>query len=350
MDESVMADNFLIVDDDPLALDWLRQGFQKRFATAQVFTAPNGIVALAQLKKIEVRLVITDLMMPEMDGFELVTRIMTDYPGIPVIAITGNIIPEAKRQELKNGTLAVLFKPFGLQELDDTITQILNLQAEGGALYNIAPSMFLQLVNLEQKTCTIRATEQNTGRQGVLFFCKGRLMDARTVDLQGEPAACEIFSWENISLMIQNSCPVKKQNVVKTLNALLLEAARMKDEQCVQVSSNVSAPESVPEVQDEAIATPAVGSRLPARLVEKLEGNVDLKPHLKSIQVETQWHPLLAGLADFGDYFQTGALQSVTVSTGLAEDVIVIPAENPIAIRINSKYPKDKVLALIAGQ
>ena len=344
-----MTDTFLIVDDDHLALGWLRQGIEKHFSGARVLSAANGREALERLQTNQVRVVITDLIMPEMDGFELITRIMTDYPEIPVIAVTGKAVDESRRRALKSGTLAVLFKPFEFQELCAHITAIFERQAEGGVLYNIAPSMFLQLVNLEQKTCTIRATDKTTGRQGVLFFQQGRLLDARTANLQSEAATYEIFSWEQISLVIQNSCPVKNRKIVKTLNALLLEAARRKDEE-----SDHEKPLPVIEVepvqQTESALPTAADAAVPTDLIRKLEGCAELKPHVSGVGIETQWQPLLAALRQLGDYFQAGELRSAAIGTGQAQDVLILPADKPIAIRLDARFPKDKVFALIESQ
>jgi DNA-binding response OmpR family regulator len=343
-----MTETFLIVDDDPLALGWLRQGIEKHFSGARVLTAVNGREALDRLQTHQARLVITDLIMPEMDGFELITRIMSDYPEIPVIAVTGKAVDESKRLTLKNGALAVLFKPFGLQELCAHITEVFDRQAEGGVLHNIAPSMFLQLVNLEQKTCTIRAIDKATGCQGVLFFQQGHLLDARTAELQSESAAYEIFSWEQISLVIQNSCLVKDRKIVKTLNALLLEAARRKDEETDRLE-HAAVLEAEPVLQAVS-ATPSGDTPVPAELIRKLEGCAELMPHLSGIRIEAQWQPLLAALRQLGDLFQAGALRSVAISTGQPQDVLLLPADDPIAIRLDAKFPKDKVFALIDSQ
>jgi DNA-binding response OmpR family regulator len=344
-----MTDTFLIVDDDHLALGWLRQGIEKHFSGARVLTAANGRDGLEQLQTNQARVVITDLIMPGMDGFELITRIMSDYPDIPVIAVTGKAVDESQRLALKSGTLAVLFKPFKLQELCAHITDVFERQAEGGVLHNIAPSMFLQLVNLEQKTCTIRTTEKTSGRQGVLFFQHGHLLDARTGELQSEAAAYEIFSWEQISLVIQNSCPVKDRKIVKTLNALLLEAARRKDEE--SDDRTPSPPIAAEPVEQTETALPAADdSAVPADLISKLEGCAELKPHLAGIRIEAQWQPLLAALRQLGDHFQAGALRSAAIGTGQAQDVLILPADKPIAIRLDAKFPKDKVFALIESQ
>jgi CheY-like chemotaxis protein len=344
-----MTDTFLIVDDDPLVLGSLRQGIEKHFSTTRVLTAANGREGLDLLETNQVRLVITDLIMPEMDGFELITRIMDRYPEIPVIAVTGKAVAESQRITLKKGTLVVLFKPLGLKELCAHIAEVLEMQAEGGVLHNIAPSMFLQLVNLEQQTCTIRATDKITGRQGVLFFHQGRLLDARTAKLQCEAAAYEIFTWEQISLVIQNSCPVKDRKITKTLNALLLEAARIKDEQSDREDSALVM--DAEQVLPAGPGAPPSGDPLvPIELIRKLESCADLKPHLNSIRIEAQWQPLLTALRQLGDHCQAGDLRFAALGNGEAQDVLIIPSDDPIAIRVDAKYPKDKVFALIDSQ
>jgi CheY-like chemotaxis protein len=339
-----MADNILIVDDDRKTLELLRKGIGKYFPDLQVLTAGNGREALEQIQSNETCLVITDLMMPVMDGFELITQLMARYPDISVIVITGNTIPEAERQRFTDGTLTVLSKPFAMQALCDNIAQMRHQHAEGGILHNIAPSMFLQLVELEGKTSTIRVVENVTGKQGVLFFSKGQLLDARMADLQGEAAAREIAAWDKTSLVIQNSCPVKTSRISRSISALLLDAARIKDERSdLDNGLPVVAAEDLIDVG----STPSDNCAVPHDLRQRIEQDAELRPHLKQIRVEPQWQQLLSHLSMFSDYFRTGPLQSIAISTGLAEDVIVIPTNPPVAVRVDPRCPKDKVLALI---
>jgi len=78
-----MIRNVLLVDDDREMLVALTKGLARWDDTFAVLTAESGSAALAQLRSQEISLVVTDLKMPEMDGFELLAAIMQNYPDIP---------------------------------------------------------------------------------------------------------------------------------------------------------------------------------------------------------------------------------------------------------------------------
>ena len=61
---------------------------------------------------------------------------------------------------------------------------------------------FLQLINLEQKTCTLKVNSKN--KVGYLHLIKGELVNAETSDLDGEKAATRIISWKNVSTEVQD--------------------------------------------------------------------------------------------------------------------------------------------------
>lgn len=112
----------LIIDDD----ETIRSVF-KRFLTGkgyEVDVAADGRQGLRLLEEKTVDLVITDIMMPETDGLEVVMAIQGKDADIPVIAISGGMhampmdfLPMAK----KFGAISVLYKPV---ELDDLLTAV----------------------------------------------------------------------------------------------------------------------------------------------------------------------------------------------------------------------------------
>ena len=89
-----MIKNVLLVDDDHEMLVALKEGFQRYKDSFAILLAADGLKAVESLKKNTISLVVTDLKMPGMDGFELLAHIMEHYPDIPVIIITGYSAPE----------------------------------------------------------------------------------------------------------------------------------------------------------------------------------------------------------------------------------------------------------------
>ncbi|MBW1827827.1 MAG: response regulator [Deltaproteobacteria bacterium] len=241
-----MAKKVLIVDDDQEMLKILKKDLEKYSRTFSVLAAEDGLAAVEVLKKNNISLVITDLEMPQMDGLALLNHLKERYPDIPAIVITDSSMPEEQKLAREKGAAGYVEKPFIIEDLARKIVTVLKKEGDGGILHGIAPGTFLQLVEMEEKTCTIRLTDDKSGKQGVLFFKNGELLQGRINELQGRDAAYEILGWEEATLSIQESCSLKENKVQADLQALLLEAMRLKDEVDEQEE-----PEIVIELADE---------------------------------------------------------------------------------------------------
>ena len=85
-----------------------------------VVTATHGVTALTVFRDIPIDLVVTDIVLPQMNGFELMRRLKYDSADIPIIAISGmDDSPHFRDQALKCGAAAALTKPISRQQLVD---------------------------------------------------------------------------------------------------------------------------------------------------------------------------------------------------------------------------------------
>lgn len=84
----------------------------------RVLEAEDGMVALEQLARQRCDLVITDMNMPRMDGFELIKAIRGEYPDLYVILITAFGTTDIAKQALRVGANEYLAKPFDFEELE----------------------------------------------------------------------------------------------------------------------------------------------------------------------------------------------------------------------------------------
>jgi PAS domain S-box-containing protein len=115
----------LIIDDIPENRNYLVGAFLH--SQIETFEAENGIEALEQIDAIHPDLVLTDLLMPEMDGFELCKRIKKDYAhlNIPVIGNSAAVM-RINPEEIKlAGFDAFLPKPIPLEDLYSTLAEFL---------------------------------------------------------------------------------------------------------------------------------------------------------------------------------------------------------------------------------
>lgn len=115
----------LIVEDSPDI-----QAFVVKLLSAEygVLTAANGVEALKILKEHTVNLVISDIMMPEMDGLELCEHLKSelDYSHIPIILLTAKNTLQAKIEGMKLGADAYIEKPFSVEYLKVCVANLLS--------------------------------------------------------------------------------------------------------------------------------------------------------------------------------------------------------------------------------
>jgi putative two-component system response regulator len=117
----------LIVDDEPR----LRQVMMHlmRSDGFDCVEASNGIEALAQLEAQPVTLVLSDLRMPKMDGFELLQEIRKRYPDVAVVMITAVADVEIAVNCLAIGASDYVVKPYQLQDVRARVAQALEKRA-----------------------------------------------------------------------------------------------------------------------------------------------------------------------------------------------------------------------------
>jgi signal transduction histidine kinase/DNA-binding LacI/PurR family transcriptional regulator/DNA-binding response OmpR family regulator len=115
---------FLLVDDDIHMLDMQSRIIQAQSSWHRVLKAHNGREALNLLQQEHVDLILLDLQMPEMDGFEFLEAMREDerFRSIPVIVVTGKVLAEADMERLNRGVAVVLEK--GLFAPEETLEHI----------------------------------------------------------------------------------------------------------------------------------------------------------------------------------------------------------------------------------
>jgi two-component system cell cycle response regulator len=114
----------LLVDDEEEILDLLERILQPKYA---VLKTTHGREALQALGSNAVQLIVSDVMMPEMDGFELCSLIKSnvEYSHIPIILLTAKNTIQSKVQGLELGADAYIEKPFSKEHLQAQIASLL---------------------------------------------------------------------------------------------------------------------------------------------------------------------------------------------------------------------------------
>jgi len=114
-------DNKLVyfVDDDPLANQLFERVAKKIGFNCEVFN--NASDCLLRLNDSQPNIVLTDLNMPGIDGFELIQKVTTQWPNLPIIAITGQSSIDRAVQAMRAGACDFIKKPYQVAELKNSI-------------------------------------------------------------------------------------------------------------------------------------------------------------------------------------------------------------------------------------
>lgn len=115
----------LLVDDNKEILSFLAEDLNEKYS---VITALNGQEALNVLERESVQLIISDIMMPVLDGYELCRIVKTqfDYCHLPVILLTSKNTLPSKIEGLEAGADAYIEKPFSIKHLNVQIENLLS--------------------------------------------------------------------------------------------------------------------------------------------------------------------------------------------------------------------------------
>ena len=107
-------------------------------------------------------------------------------------------------------------------------------------------SNFLQLINLEQKTCTLKVKTGN--KVGHLYFNQGELVDAETDGMNGEKAATRIIAWKNVQTEVQDKSHTEK-HIHTPLMHILLNSTRHADEKGARCDNTNLLEEAIQEAE-----------------------------------------------------------------------------------------------------
>jgi CheY-like chemotaxis protein len=209
----------LIVDDEKPFLLSLSDGLNVYQNDFSVVTALNGKEAVKILETYHVDLVVTDLRMPKMDGFELLAYMTQNFPSIPVIVMTAFGTPEIESKMQTLGTFQYLEKPMDITVLANSIFTGLAAAPTKNSKQSINLSTFLHLIEMEHTTCNLRV--KSGEKIGYLFFNKGQLLAAHTDSMEGREAVLNILSWNGAELDINFECDIDHINIDGTLTEIL---------------------------------------------------------------------------------------------------------------------------------
>ncbi len=214
----------LVAEDERATQNLCRVGL-RGLAGFRILVASNGAEALEVMRDESVDVLVTDLNMPVMDGFNLIAIVAERYPQVPVLVMTS--MPEVEHQNvpLCLGALHIFPKPVRLSMLMEEIKTAAQREPDG-LVKGITLASLLQLMEWERKNATL--TIRGRDGLGLVYVKAGQLIHAAFKDTEGLDAAYRILSWERPQIEFVDTCKVHR-TIDLPLAEVLLNTAFLKD-------------------------------------------------------------------------------------------------------------------------
>jgi CheY-like chemotaxis protein/predicted regulator of Ras-like GTPase activity (Roadblock/LC7/MglB family) len=227
-----MTDNIkrvLVVDDED-DLTWsISKHLAKDKEKYELICVNSGKKALKVLSQLPVKLVISDIRMPEISGLELLSQVRDSYPNTKVIIMTAYGTSEVHDEANALGCFKYIEKPFEIADLRQLILEA--IEEKRGFMGTISD---FQLSDLIQMNCLGRMTTalhiSGDEYQGSIYIEDGNIVHAVCGDKEGQEAMFEMLAWEGGNFSTERGKRSPKETIIKGWQSLLLEGMRRVDE------------------------------------------------------------------------------------------------------------------------
>lgn len=186
-----MAESILIIDDEVLTLNNLKRALEKE--GYEILLADSGETGLEVFKKHRPNLVLVDLMLPGIDGTEVLKQIKEIDANTAVIMITAYEILEKAVQSMKLGAYDYLLKPFKISELKAGVAHALELQS-----------------------LRVRFSETVETEKGKYYFDKIVAKNKKMIDVL--ETARKVASLEKTTVLIKGESGVGKELIARAIH------------------------------------------------------------------------------------------------------------------------------------
>jgi DNA-binding response OmpR family regulator len=186
----------LLVDDNELLLHGMKRFFARDFQ--HVTAVSTGEEAITEVRRRFFHIVVLDINLPRMDGWEVLSRIMHHSPASRVVIITAREDRAVRQRAIEKGAVDLLGKPFHLKELKDIVIKILSYcerdrrvgrsfeveieRRYRGLTHNLSATGMLVLTNVTFEPAATLSLMMRVG-SGEQISLKGQVV--RTVDWSG---------------------------------------------------------------------------------------------------------------------------------------------------------------------
>ena len=221
----------LIVDDNTSFLKVFTLKIARLYPEGRFLTAESGQKALSLIETYDIDLLITDVYMPKMHGFDLLLKATKMRPQLQVIMMTAYYSERLHDKAFQYGSLAYIEKPFKVEQMLDLIVKTFEMGKRKftGDIRGIEVSDIIQL-NCMARLDNAVFFDSDSGN-GVIYFERGEIIHAACNGREGEEALRTIVGFDSGSFRTRKNLQPPKRTISRKWEQLLLELFVSLDEE-----------------------------------------------------------------------------------------------------------------------
>jgi CheY-like chemotaxis protein len=223
----------LILDDEHDILEIYQEILARLPSQPEIHTADAGARALALLESEPFNLLLVDLRMPTMDGFQVLAIVRRKFPTLRVVVMTAAEDEQFRARAYAMGIDLYLEKPKTGKEIInfvDCIESMLEKEDTGG-FRGVQSKTLVDIVQLECLTQSSAILKISSAiGEGRIWIQKGEIIDASSGELMGKDAFLEMLRWRTGSFEILPNDTPRPRTIFSSYENLLMETAQSLDE------------------------------------------------------------------------------------------------------------------------
>jgi len=238
----------LILDDEQDLLEIYQEILARLPSQPEIRTATTGQEAIAILENEPFVLLLVDLNMPQMDGFQVLAVVRRRFPALRTVVMTGASETDLRARAYRVGVDLYMEKPKTGREIIffvDCIESLLERESQGG-FRGVQSKTLLDIIQMEcltQNSCILKITSaQGEGR---IWILKGEIIDATVEDKVGKPAIVEMIGWKAGNFEVLPTGLPRPRTIFIQYESLLMETAQTLDEAEEANAAQAPTPESL---------------------------------------------------------------------------------------------------------
>jgi CheY-like chemotaxis protein len=227
----------------------------------EIYTAQNAGMAFQVLQDNQIDLVVVDMHMPVVDGFQFLALLTRKHPNIPKAVMTSDVSEAHRAACLSRGAEAFLQKPTlpqDWQTIYGTLNDLMKGQVEEGfrgVLRRVGLTDVLQMECLSRNSSVLEVKTKQA--QGAIYIESGQIIHAEVGDRSGEEAFNYLMALAGGEFNLRPFAQPKTRSISAQWEFLLMEAARKRDEDA-DPAEEAAPPTALADVPD-PFASPRTG-------------------------------------------------------------------------------------------